>query len=52
MWQNILLGGVGGLVVAVVTPFIQQLINRINYHKAMKNVPPKRPIGFNTNNND
>lgn len=52
MWKDILLGGVGGLIVAIVTPFTQQLIQTIRSKKEVKNIPPRRPIGYNTNNHD
>ena len=46
MWKDILLGSVGGLIVAIVIPFIQHLILTIKNKKEIKNTPPRRPIGY------
>lgn len=52
MWKDILLGSIGGFIAGIVAPFTQQLIQTIRNKKEVKNIPPRRPIGFNTNNND
>lgn len=52
MWKDILLGSIGGLIVSIVTPLVQQLIQKLNAKKVEQNIPPRRPIGYNTNNHD
>lgn len=52
MWKDILLGSIGGFIAGIVAPFTQQLIQTIRSKKEVKNIPPRRPIGYNTNNHD
>lgn len=52
MWKDILLGSIGGFIAGIVAPFTQQLIQKLNAKKVEQNIPPRRPIGFNTDNND
>lgn len=50
MWYwDLLLYTVGSILGSVITQFVYNIIMVHKQRKAAVNIPPRRPIGFNTN---